>query len=87
MKSTHHFSDNSVRLLRLNFGNGGQKTAAMLLLLQLAEIKQKPLKESASSLLSINPFHGCRETRLHSAKAPFKNKNRSVIVFLFITEM
>ena len=89
MKSTCYFCDNSVRLIRLNFGSGGQKTTAMLLLAyyaEVAEVKQKSLRESASSLLSINPFHGCRETRLHLARAPLKNENRSIIVLMDITE-
>lgn len=51
---------------------------------ELAEGKQKPLRESTSLLLT-NLFHCCTKTHLHLAWAPLKN--RRIIVLVGITEM
>lgn len=86
MKPTCYICDSCIKLIRLNFGNDGQQTTAMLLFAycaELAEGKQKPLRESTSLLLT-NPFHGWRETHLHLARAPLKN--RRIIVLVDITE-
>lgn len=48
-KPTFYVCDTSLKLISLNFGNDGQKMTAMLLFAycaQLAEEKQKPLRES-----------------------------------------
>lgn len=40
---------------------------------ELAEGKQKPLRESTSLLLT-NPFYGCTKTHLHLAWVPLKTE-------------
>lgn len=76
MKPTFYTCDNFLKLVRLNFGNDGQQMTAMLLFAycaELAEGKQKPLRESTSLLLT-NPFYGCTKTHLHLAWVPLKTE-------------